>query len=127
MKQLAEKLRDIEIEISKEKGQFTLFALFLREDMPNVWDIVVSAPWIDKDQDKNLRYLANKIFPKLPEEDLIHLTRIVILEEDHPAVPSLLQAVQVKHGVAEISNCNFFGLKIQHAFLITTGSTKSHQ
>lgn len=39
MKTLIEKLATLEQEVSAEKGAFLLFALFLREDAPNVWDI----------------------------------------------------------------------------------------
>lgn len=43
MSDLAEKLRQIEVEISAQKGGFTLFPLVEREDSLGKLDIVVSA------------------------------------------------------------------------------------
>src|SRR5437667_89713 len=41
MNEFVEHLKDIEVEISDERGPFILFALFLREDSPDRWDLVV--------------------------------------------------------------------------------------
>jgi hypothetical protein len=45
MRDLAVKLRGLERTLSEEKGPFNLFALLLREDAPDVWDLVVAAKW----------------------------------------------------------------------------------
>jgi len=47
MKELVEKPRKLEAEIAAEKGPFLLFALFLRQDAADRWDLVVAAPWIE--------------------------------------------------------------------------------
>ncbi len=60
-KKLIEKLISIENEIAGEKGPFLLFGLFEREDSPNMWDIVVSSPWIDKNRRKTSEYIIDKI------------------------------------------------------------------
>ncbi len=39
MKNVAERLRANENEMSSEKGPFLLFALMLREDAPDLWGI----------------------------------------------------------------------------------------
>ncbi len=36
--------------MAAEKGAFDLFALFLREDAPNKWDLLIAADWIDQDK-----------------------------------------------------------------------------
>ena len=46
MKELVEKLNNIEKQTSLEKGEYDLFAFFLREDASNKWDILVSSNWI---------------------------------------------------------------------------------
>ncbi|NBB32087.1 hypothetical protein GVN22_27455, partial [Cellulophaga sp. BC115SP] len=46
MKNLIEKFSKIEQEIVNVKGDFELFALFLREDAIDKWDILVAADWI---------------------------------------------------------------------------------
>jgi hypothetical protein len=58
MKNIAERLRAKEKGMSSEKGPFLLFALMLREEAPDLWDLVVSAPWIESDKAKALAYIA---------------------------------------------------------------------
>jgi hypothetical protein len=55
MSNIIDTAREIELELSGEKGPFTLFAVFEHEEIPNLWDIVVAAPWVEKDNEKALR------------------------------------------------------------------------
>lgn len=120
MKELVEKLNRIEKETSFEKGEYELFALFLREDASSKWDILVSANWVSKNKEDALKYLANKIQNVFSSEELLHISRIVLIESNNPSLPALQQAFHIEHGVAEIKDSNFFGLEIKHAFLITS-------
>lgn len=125
MKELVDKLSAIERETSLEKGDYNLFALFLREDSPNKWDILVSANWIDENKEKALKYLAQKIQTEFTSEELVQIARIVIIDGGNPALPALQQAINTEHGTAEIRDSNFFGLQIKHAFLITSKSRQA--
>ena len=120
MKEILQKLTAIEKETSAERGEYNLFALFLREDSSNKWDILVSANWINKNKENALKYLAQKIQKAFTPEELFQISRIVIIEENNPALPVLQQAVSIVHGAAEIKDSNFFGLQIKHAYLITS-------
>ena len=120
MKALVEKLRKLEQEVATEKGPFQLFALFLREDAPDVWDLLVSAPWIEADKGAALRYLAIKLNESATPQELTILSRIVIIEQANPALAAMQSAMNVEHGSAEIQGSNFFGLQIKHAFVITS-------
>lgn len=51
MNSLVEDLLKIEKSLSAEKGAFSLFALFLREDAAGKWDLVISAPWVEADKE----------------------------------------------------------------------------
>lgn len=119
MKKLVEKLRVLEIELAKEKGPFLLFALFLREDAPDVWDLLVGAPWIEADKGAALRYIVKNLNVVATRHELTTISRIVIIEHSNPALASLQSAVNIEHGSVEIKESNFFGLKIEHAFIIT--------
>lgn len=121
MKEIINKLRVIEKETSVERGEYNLFALFLREDSSNKWDILVSASWIDNNKEEALKYLAQKVQKAFTKTELSQISRIVIIEENNPALPALQQVVSIEHGAAEIKDSNFFGLQIKHAFLITSG------
>ena len=43
MREQVEKLQNVEKNLSESKGQFELFALFLREDSPDKWDLLSAA------------------------------------------------------------------------------------
>lgn len=120
MKEIVNKLIAIEKETSVERGEYNLFALFLREDSSNKWDILVAATWIDNNKEDALKYLAPKIQKAFTQNELLQISRIVIIEDTNPALPSLQQAVSIEHGSAEIKDSSFFGLQIKHAFLITS-------
>jgi len=118
--ELATKFTALEADISAERGDFALFALFLREDTSDRWDLIVSAPWASADQKGSLDYLIDKIKADLGAQDLNQLSRIVFVDPKDNAVASMNRAVQVEHGSVEIRDSNFFGLPIKHAFIITS-------
>lgn len=120
MKELVGKLQTLERETSEEKGPYSLFALFLREDAPDVWDLVVSAPWIEADKSAALRYLSTGLNRLATSGELTRLSRIVIIEQENPALAAMQSSIVVEHGAAEIQSSNFFGLQIRHAFVITS-------
>jgi hypothetical protein len=120
MKKTAEKLQTIESDLSQEHGEFELFALFLREDSPDKWDLIISSDWARADKKTALNILVSKMESKLEPKELLMLSRIIILNKDDASLNALHSGMQVEHGLAEISDSNFFGLAIKHAFLITS-------
>lgn len=69
---------------------------------------------------KALKSLAEEIQGWFSKEDLLNLSRIVIIDESNPALRALQQAIHVEHGSAEVKDSNFFGLPIKHAYIITS-------
>jgi len=122
MRELADKFVALEREIADERGEFTLFALFLREDVDNKWDVVVSAPWFGGEEKRELDYFANKIQSRLRPEELVMLSRIVLAEPNSEAVKTVNRAISVGHGkpVVEVLDSNFFGLQIKRAYIIAS-------
>ena len=120
MKEIAEKLKSYEEIMAKEKGPFDLFALFLREDAPGKWDLVVASDWIEKNKEKSFKYIAGIVQKALSKEELLKLSRIVLIDKTNPALEAMHRAMHVEHGIAEIRDSNFFGLQIKHAYLITS-------
>lgn len=120
MKQLIEKLVFLERQISAEKGEFSLFAFFLREDAQNKWDLVVSAPWIKADKKETLDYFAKLLRSSLDIQELLSLSRIVLIDINNPGLEAIHKAVRVEHGTVEIKDSNFFGLDIKHVYIITS-------
>jgi len=124
-KETREKLALLEREVSGEKGEFSLFGLFLREDAQDEdkWDLLISALWLDADKKKGLAYLAKEIQKRLEPDELLSISRIVVLERDNPILESIHRAVNVKHGKEEVKDSNFFGVQITQAYISTSSST----
>jgi hypothetical protein len=120
MKEIITKLVRAEQEMAGERGAFLLFAVFLREDAPDVWDLVVASPWIAEDKPGSLRYISDKVRSVLDANELMKLSRIVLIEPDSPALAAFQQAIHLEHGIAEIKDSDFSGLRIKHAYLITS-------
>lgn len=127
MKQIVEKLQKAEAMMTGEKGAFDLFALFLREDAPNKWDLMIAADWIDQDKADAIKYVAGKVQDVLSKEELLSLSRIVIIEESNSDLTAFQETYTVEHGSTEIQNCNLFGQQINHAYLITSKRRNSIQ
>ncbi|OHB62813.1 MAG: hypothetical protein A2Y76_09635 [Planctomycetes bacterium RBG_13_60_9] len=120
MKEIVEKLVRAEQEMAAEKGAFLLFAVFLREDAPDVWDLIVASPWVAEDKPGSLRYISDKVRSILDASELVKLSRIVLIEPDNPALAAFQQAIHVEHRIAEFKDSVFSGLRIKHAYLITS-------
>ena len=125
MKELVKKLVKVETALSKEKGELELFALFLREDAPNKWDLLVASPWAEKNKSDALRVLSGRLQKALTKNDLMKLSRIVIIDQSNPALSAFQKAIHVEHSDAEIRDSNFFGLQIRHAHVITSKRSKA--
>ena len=67
-----EKFRKFMEEAASERGAFTAFALFLREDAPGVWDLVVSAPWLKDCDQKRSRSSRRACQPQLAKKGFYH-------------------------------------------------------
>ncbi len=122
MRGIADKLRTVEQQLAEQQGRFALFALFLREGSPEVWDLVVSAPWMTKNESESLKIVATMVQESLAPEELTTISRIVVVDASDPQVAAIRKAVKTEHGVAEVSQSTFFGLDIRHAYIITSGS-----
>ena len=120
MKNIVDKLKNLEKTVSSKKGPFHLFALLLREDASDVWDLIVSSPWASKDKTSALQYISKQLNKILSPNQMLKLSRIVIIEPGDPALEVMHKTIQAEHGTAELRDCNLFGLQIKHAFIITS-------
>ena len=120
MKQMIEKLASLERDIASEKGEFSLFALFLREDADDTWDLLASAPWLEADKRESLEYLVNQLHARLDTQELLSLSRIVLLEKDNPVLEAIHKEIKVRHGMTEVRDSLAFGVPIKHAYIITS-------
>jgi hypothetical protein len=113
-----EKLIDVLNEIIAEKGELSLFGLFLRREAPNVWDLIVASPWIEKNRSKAMRYLADKVKAHLTSDELLSLSRIVILESHYPVLEAIFNAIPAGKEKAVFRNEDFLGLEIRRGYVL---------
>jgi len=120
MREQAKKLQLVEKILSDAKGGFELFALFLREDSPNKWDLLISSDWARNNKKASLQLIIKEIQKVLSNQEQVMLSRVIVLDKDDDALKALHGGIQVEHGLAEISDIIFLGLAIKHAYLITS-------
>lgn len=120
MKEIANKLVAQEEEISREKGAFNLFALFLRAEALDRWDLLVAAPWVTEDREAALKFIAERLQKTLTKEEILKLSRIVTIDEKDSALEALYKVMQIEHSMMELQESDFFGLRIKHAYVITS-------
>jgi len=101
----------------QSRGDLRLFALVLREGSPNVWDVVVSAPWADKNLDEALRYVSSVIVSTLDPNELLLVSRVIILEDGNPVLTALLDAA-ASSSSGELRDRDLGGIEARQAFIL---------
>lgn len=123
MNKFIKKLKQIELEISKEKGKFTLFALFQPEknSLPNEWDLLVAADWIKNYYDtENGEYICKKIQNKFKKDEITYLQKVVIIDNKNPELKNIHNTIEIEHGDKQLINTYFFESIISRAYFITS-------
>jgi len=120
---IVEKLKEQEKAMAAKKGYFDLFALFLRDDAPEKWDLLVAADWIEANKKASLDYIMGVLKKGLLKEEWMKLSRVVVINESNPALQGLRKAIGSARGI-RIRNSNFFGLQIKDAYVITLGGKR---
>jgi hypothetical protein len=116
MTTLTDALRKVERSVAKEKGPFTLFALMLPEDKPlEIWDLVVAAPWIEKDRALAMKLLADRVTSSLDSEGLLMISRIVLADPYDPAVDAIGREIKVGRSPVLVKDETFFGYPMKRA------------
>lgn len=110
MTQIKDTLAVLAQEIATEKGAWSLCMLVWRAEAAEPWDLLVAAPWLDQDQQAGLAYIAKKVSDRLTTQDLLSLSRIVILEQGNPVREALLQ-----HETEALRDVTVVGVPIKHA------------
>ncbi len=104
MKEILEKLKSVVFALEKEHGPILVFALFLREDPLEQWDVVVSASWLSSSEMSAYKMVTSKIQEVLTSSELMQFSRVVILDADDPVVSFLQDSFTITNGhIEEVS------------------------
>lgn len=104
-------------EIAAKKGDFTLFALFMRADAPGTWDLVVSAPWLESGKLKATSELVQLLTDSIGTEALKQFSRVATVGSNNPAVKFILANLEVDDGERRVRSTDLFGLQIDEAII----------
>lgn len=120
-----ESLRKAMREIAAKKGNFTLFGLFMRSDAPGTWDLVVSAPWLEKGKLKATSEFVALLTDSIGEQALRDFSRIQTVSSNSPALKAVLAAFSVDDGEVRVQRSNLFGLEIEDAIILRAKKAES--
>ena len=113
--------------IEAERGPFLLAGLFMREDSPSRWDLVVSAPWLQRGKLVALGDFVKHLSDALGQEEVMSLSRIVTLNRKDPALKRILQELGPIARPVEKAGHNLFGLPLEHAYVLRAHGTPSNK
>lgn len=120
-----DKLRQFMKRVEAQKGRFTLFGVFMREDSPGRWDLVVSAPWLEAGKLKALGEFVEKMSDAFGQDDVMSFSRIVTLNHDDPVLQAILTEAGPVKMPLEKEGQNLFGLPIEHAVILRAEHPKA--
>ena len=119
MKESIDSFVKLEQIISEERCDFVLFALFLREDAFDKWDLVIAAPWANANNKSIYDYVAEMLRTHLDRKARLLLSRIVVINTNDSFLDEILSVIEVQHQKVKMENVEFFNFKIECAYIIT--------
>jgi len=120
MKTFIKKFFPIERTIAQEKGDFKLFALFEREDIQGIWDVVLAADWLPGDEMKSLRYVFEKIRAVLDKKEFLRVSKVVLLDVNEPFIKELEDFLEDYHNPRVFSNVEINGMSFKTGYIIVS-------
>lgn len=92
----------------------------MRDEVPDRWDLIVSAPWASADQPAAIDYFVAELKSFIGKDALTNLSRIIVVNPQEPALQALNDTAQVEYGTVELRDRELFGLPIKQALIITS-------
>lgn len=127
MNALIEKMKRVELSISSELGPFELFALFQLDTTLRLWDILIAAEWVERDELAAMHLIANQMNKEFTAHEIVRFSGFVVIPLAYEGLRKFQSQMDVEHGEKELRNVTFFDVPILHAYIITshhTGTTR---
>lgn len=123
MNTFVEKLQRIERRLCAKRGPFELFAAFRPDSTLRLWDLLVTARWLDDWGLPEMQIIASQLNAEFALPEILKFSRIAIIDRNNPGLQAIHSAVEVEHGLREFRNVTFFDVPILHAYIITSRLT----
>jgi hypothetical protein len=120
MSPFIKKFFPIERTIAQEKGDFKLFALFEREDVQGIWDVVLAADWLPGEEMKSLRYVFGKIRAVLDKKEFLKISKVVLLDVNEPFLKELDDFLDDFHNPRVLTNAVINGMSFKTGYIIVS-------
>jgi len=117
-------LRKAMREIAANRGNFTLFALLMRADVPGTWDLVVSAPWLESGKLRATSEFVRLLAQSIGEESLQQFSRVLALNSADAPLKFILENIPVEDGEIRIENTDLLGMQIEEAIILRSMKPK---
>ena len=120
-KELVAKLKQIEFDISQERGSFTLYAMFIRKSGVGWWDIVMAADWLtDATRTAFGRYIADLWRSRLTGKEMTNIGITIIDQYEKEGLEEALEELKpVEHGEEKVKDFYILGQEIEKGIVIT--------
>jgi hypothetical protein len=108
-----------------ERGELQLFALVLRENALDLWDLLIVAPWTQVDSLEPYEYVANKLKRFLNREELLQISHIAFPDSDSEWVRVLTHTFQGNGngvGLIHIGQLNVGNIAVRDLYLFACPS-----
>lgn len=110
-------LRKAMHDLAAKRGEFTLFALLMRADAPDTWDLLVSAPWLESGKLKATEEFVRSLAQSIGKESLQQFARVLALGDNDTPVKFILENIPVEDGEIHIRSTDLRGIQIEKAII----------
>lgn len=101
-----------------DRGYLLFLALFERDEAPGRWDLLISGGGLRPNTLADYEYVGRLLNNELTLEEMLELTKFVVLREDYEPIQKLLKRVQVENDEpVELENFRFYEFLIRRALI----------
>jgi hypothetical protein len=111
-------IQNVRRRIIADRGYLIFLALFEREDNPGWWDLLIAGGGLRSDTLADYEYVGRILRDELPRNELIRLSKFVLLPDDYEPAQKLARKVQIDDGEPiELEDFRFYQFFIRRALI----------
>lgn len=93
-------------------------AMLIKDINSNTYTFLVSSDFLNLlTPYEATKLIAEYFFSNLDKESFKFISRINVVHTNDPSISMIYRAINIRGGIAEIVNCNFFGVQFDNAIL----------
>lgn len=108
MNRFFEKLELVARQANREKGLYFFAVAHPIDGLHDRWDLLVSSPGLEPWSTPSLRYIAGLLQQHLRIDDIVKVSRIIVLPRDNDVISSLMEDEQIQSGRSAPAHADLF-------------------